>query len=106
MRRRAALAQNSERITRQSRALVFTSMPDLTNDENALAEFQRSFFEDVAARAGDRRPARVVKSIIEGVRQPPSDLLDPEGWLKAFAVRLGNASWTDDDWVRQRALSE
>ena len=99
--RRASLARYPERIGRHCRKLVFTPMPDLSNDENAAREFRESFFEDIAARAGGNHRGRVIRSIIEGIREPPGDALDPDEWLEKLETRLSDRPWISAEWLGQ-----
>jgi hypothetical protein len=65
----------------------------------AAEEFTASFFEDVWGRAtGSARRGRIICSVVEGL-SGAAPLTSAEDLRDAFAARLKNRPWTDDERI-------
>lgn len=81
---------------RHARLLTLTGMPDIWADGVAVEEFERSFFEDLAFRAGGATQPAVVKSILS--RLDDDTLSIGSEFQEALVETLAEEPWTDDDW--------
>jgi len=83
-------------VVRLSRTLMLTDMPDIWAGDTAVMDFEESFFDDLAFRAGSQRQATVVKSIMEWLE---GDTLSTGGEIaEAFEAMLEKHPWTQNDW--------
>ena len=83
-------------VARLSRTLMLTDMPDIWAGDTAVEEFEQSFFDDIAFRAGAQKKSAVVRSIIEWIED--ETLSTGDEIAEAFEAMLEKFSWTDEDW--------
>lgn len=97
---RSRTLRTKESRQRHSRMVTLTEMPDIWEDSRAANEFEASFFEDLAYRAGilGGNKGRVVRSITEALCRYGSPETDDE-IREALKQKLGSDAWTDEDWV-------
>lgn len=88
----------SDPITTQryARSMTLTGMPDIWEDGVAVEEFERSFFEDLAFRAGGMTQPTIVKSILS--RLDDDTLSIGSDFEEALRDALVEEAWTDEDW--------
>lgn len=84
-------------IVRLSRTLILTDMPDIWAGETAVEEFEASFFDDLAFRAGGRRQASIVKSIVEWLDD--DGLTSGDEFAEAFRAKLESEPWRTRNWL-------
>lgn len=87
---------DSATIARLSRTLMLTEMPDIWAGDTAVADFEESFFDDLAFRAGAQKKTAVVRSIIEWLED--DTLSTGDEIAEAFKAMLKEYAWTDEDW--------
>lgn len=83
-------------IARLSRTLMLTEMPDVWAGDTAVADFEESFFDDLAFRAGAQKKSAVVRSIIEWLED--DTLSTGDEIAEAFKAMLKEYAWKDEDW--------
>lgn len=83
-------------VQRHARSMTLTGMPDIWEDGVAVEEFERSFFEDLAFRAGGPTQPAIVKSII--ARLDDETLSIGSDFEEALSAAIAEEPWTDDDW--------
>lgn len=83
-------------VQRHARSMTLTGMPDIWEDGVAVEEFERSFFEDLAFRAGGSTQPAIVKSILSRLDDDTLSI-GPE-FEDALRDALAEEPWTDDDW--------
>lgn len=72
-------------------------MPDIWAGETAVEEFEASFFDDLAFRAGGRRQASIVKSIVEWLDD--DGLTSGDEFADAFRTKLQSEPWRTRNWL-------
>ena len=80
--------------------MTLADMPNIWEDHRAVEEFETSFFEDLAYRAGllAGNKARVVRSIVDALRG--KGLLETADELRdALTARLAEKPWDEEDWT-------
>ena len=83
-------------IARLSRTLMLTEMPDIWAGDTAVADFEESFFDDLAFRAGAPKKFAVIRSIMEWLED--ETLSTGDEIAEAFKAMLKEYAWTDEDW--------
>jgi len=87
---------DSVTIQRHARSMTLTRMPDIWADGVAVEEFERSFFEDLAFRAGGTTQPAIVKSILS--RLDDDTLSIGFEFEAALIESLAEEPWTEDEW--------
>jgi hypothetical protein len=95
---RSSLLDDPEARQRQAQVMVAAAMPDIWEDKKAAAEFENSFFEDLAYRSGAHvgKRGRVIRSIMEALEDDP---YEPKEIRNALASRLSQTPWDADEWI-------
>ncbi len=83
-------------VQRHARSMTLTGMPDIWEDGVAVEEFERSFFEDLAFRAGGTTQPAIVKSIL--ARLDDDTLSIGSEFEDALRDTIAEEPWSDDDW--------
>lgn len=83
-------------IARLSRTLMLTEMPDIWAGDTAVADFEESFFDDLAFRAGLQKKFAVVRSIMEWLED--DTLSTGDEIAEAFKAMLREYVWIDENW--------
>jgi len=91
---------NEAFVSRHARVMTIAPMFDVWQDAEVAAAFVRSFFDDLAWRAtpGAKRRPRIVRSLIDSLDED-ADWQTAEALEEAFEERLGEAPWSDDEWM-------
>lgn len=76
--------------------MTLTGMPDIWEDGVAVEQFERSFFEDLAYRAGGTTHPAILKSIL--ARLDDDTLSIGSEFEDALRDALAEEPWTDNDW--------
>lgn len=84
-------------IQRHARSMTLTGMPDIWEDGVAVEEFERSFFEDLAYRAGGTTHPAILKSIL--ARLDDETLSIGSEFEDALRDAIAEEPWTDEDWI-------
>lgn len=95
---RQKLLADAMSCARLARRLELTPMPDIWMGDTAIAEFEMSFFEDLAYRMSQVRKDRIIRSVavVLGVEEA---YLTPEEVRSLLDDTTTAKAWTDDRWL-------